>query len=514
MEAIAEEELVRTVGKILCCQCGTPIEPNPANLCVGCLRTQIDITEGIPKQVTIQFCRFCERYLQPPQQWIQAALESRELMALCLKKLKGLNKVKLIDANFLWTEPHSKRLKVKLQVQAEVMGGAILQQTFVVEFTVAYQMCPDCHRTEAKDHWNCLVQVRQKTKQRKTLFFLEQLLIKYNATKDCVGIKPHHEGLDFFFSTESKGKTLIEFLQSMIPIKYQHSKKLISHDVNSNTYNYKYTFSVEVVPVCKDNVVALPRQLAHNLGGIGQICVVKKVTQILHIIDPNTCQIAEVGPSTFFKTPFLSLNRFSDLVEYTVMNIEPILAKDRNTFTGQGKVSHKHILADCWVTKTSELGVSDDSVHCRTFMGGILSIGDAVLGLDLRNSNVNNPELEKLSADRTPDVVLVKKVYADKALRNRRRRWRLKRMEGLPHMDTESCNNEYVGFMEDIEEDPAMRQYINIYKDKDRMPVDEDDETIPDMPQVTLAEMLDDLDIGAEAGLGSEEEDGMNDDGL
>ena len=201
-------------------------------------------------------------------------------------------------------------------------------------------------------------------------------------------------------------------------------------------------------------------------------------------------------------------------MEYTVMNIEPILAKDRNTFTGQGKVSHKHILADCWVTKTSELGVSDDSVHCRTFMGGILSIGDAVLGLDLRNSNVNNPELEKLSADRTPDVVLIKKVYADKALRNRRRRWRLKRMEGLPHMDTESCNNEYVGFMEDIEEDPAMRQYINIYKDKDRMPVDEDDETVPDMPQVTLAEMLDDLDIGAEAGLGSEDEDVMNNDGL
>ena len=36
----------------------------------------------------------------------------------------------------------------------------------------------------------------------------------------------------------------------MIPIKYQHSKKLISHDVNSNTYNYKYTFSVEV---CRQN---------------------------------------------------------------------------------------------------------------------------------------------------------------------------------------------------------------------------------------------------------------------
>ena len=71
-------------------------------------------------------------------------------------------------------------------------------------------------------------------------------------------------------------------------------------------------------------------------------------------------------------------------------------------------------------------------------------------------------------------------------------------MEGLPHMDTESCNNEYVGFMEDIEEDPAMRQFINIYKDGARkMPVDEDDDQEEvGAPQVTLAEMLDDLDIG------------------
>ena len=256
---MSASQLTRELGKILCCECGTAIDPNPANLCVGCLRTQVDITEGIPKQVknrhllllcvedgnsiyvfqvTIHFCKFCERYLQPPQSWIAAALESRELMALCLKKLKGLAAVKLIDASFLWTEPHSKRLKIKMTIQAEVTGGAILQQTFVVEYTVAYQMCPDCHRVEAKDHWNCLVQVRQKTKQRKTLFFLEQLLIKYNATKDCVGIKPNHEGLDFFFASEGKGKALVEFLQSMIQIKYAHSKKLISHDSNSNTYNY------------------------------------------------------------------------------------------------------------------------------------------------------------------------------------------------------------------------------------------------------------------------------------
>lgn len=83
-------------------------------MCVGCIRARIDISEGIPKQGVLYFCRGCERYLQPPADWIQCTLESRELLALCLKKLKGLNRVKLIDAGFVWTEPHSKRIKVSI----------------------------------------------------------------------------------------------------------------------------------------------------------------------------------------------------------------------------------------------------------------------------------------------------------------------------------------------------------------------------------------------------------------
>mgnify|MGYP002054708265 CR=1 FL=1 len=91
--------------------------------------------------------------------------------------------------------------------------------------------------------------------------------------------------------------------------------------------------------------MCLPRQSAHSNGGIGQICVVNKVTQILHLIDPETCQITEVNATNYFKHPFLPLNKFKDLVEYTVMELEPVLAKDRNKFAGQGKISHKHILA-------------------------------------------------------------------------------------------------------------------------------------------------------------------------
>ena len=44
----------------------------------------------------------------------------------------------------------------------QVFGGAILQQTVVVEFVVNGQMCDDCRRREAKDFWRAVVQVRQK----------------------------------------------------------------------------------------------------------------------------------------------------------------------------------------------------------------------------------------------------------------------------------------------------------------------------------------------------------------
>lgn len=121
--------------------------------------------------------------------------ESKELLTYCIKRVRGLQKVKLVDAAFVWTEPHrcalpctvlasapaatfgisggrrcqparagaaagaagcntrlrsaartprsprltptpakrSMRLKAKLTIQGEVLNGAILQQSFVVE---------------------------------------------------------------------------------------------------------------------------------------------------------------------------------------------------------------------------------------------------------------------------------------------------------------------------------------------------------------------------------------------
>ena len=118
-------------------------------MCVACLRTQvielllllylihfirlillkgfqnnplyISVVAARGKQcIIIHLLCIHSRYLQPPSTWISCVLESRELLSLCLKRLKGLSKVHLVDAGFIWTEPHSKRLKVKLTIQKEV----------------------------------------------------------------------------------------------------------------------------------------------------------------------------------------------------------------------------------------------------------------------------------------------------------------------------------------------------------------------------------------------------------
>jgi nonsense-mediated mRNA decay protein 3 len=32
----------------------------------------------------------------------------------------------MVDASFIWTEPHSRRLKVKITIQKEVLNGTLL----------------------------------------------------------------------------------------------------------------------------------------------------------------------------------------------------------------------------------------------------------------------------------------------------------------------------------------------------------------------------------------------------
>ncbi|OCH92021.1 NMD3-domain-containing protein [Obba rivulosa] len=540
------------VHRVLCADCGTPIVPNSANLCVACLRNTVDITEGIPKQASVSFCRNCERFLSPPSTWAIARPESQELLAICLKKLKGLNKVRLTEAHFIWTEPHSKRLRVSLTIQKEVLTSTILEQVFEIEYLVQHGQCPDCAKLAAKNTWKALVQVRQKVPHKRTFLFLEQLILKHGAQKDTISVKEVRDGLDFFYSQRSHAIKMVEFLGGVVPVRSKASEQLLSTDTHTGTANFKYTYSVEIVPVCKDDLVCLPPKLARSLSNITPLGICSRVGNSLHILDPSTLQYAELAAPVYWRTPFESLASVPDLVEFTVLDIEPT-----------GTVRGKWVLADAQVARSgafrSSGGQDDDTMdqdggdntifHTRTHLGGILQPGDAAMGYYLTNANFNSDDFANLPPHRIPDIVLVKKAYPNRRKKNKSRNWRLKSIakeegeEGeagngrgvvgrMGGRDQRKVEEDYELFLRDLEEDEEMRDAVNLYREKDSKPgagsglaggktrrkaqfamdVDEgqhaaspdepeavapgetDEEEEPDFPEVRLDELLDDFD--------------------
>ncbi|KAH8825013.1 RNA binding protein [Flagelloscypha sp. PMI_526] len=449
------------IHRILCADCGIPIEPNSANRCVACLRNTslvFDITEGIPKQTSVSYCRNCERFLSPPQAWTIARPESSELLAICLKKLKGLNKVRLTDAHFIWTEPHSKRLRVSLTIQKEVLTNTILEQTFEIEYLVQYGQCPDCARLAAKNTWKALVQVRQKVSHKRTFLYLEQLILKHGAQKDTIAVKEVRDGLDFFYSQRSHAIKMVEFLNGVVPIKSKGSEQLISSDTHTNTANYKFTYSVEIVPVCKDDLVCLPLKQARSLSNISPLVLCTRVGSSLQLLDPATLQTAELPSTIYWRSPVDSLTHASDLVEFTILDIDPELALAGAFKSNQG-TGHPD---------------EDDA-------GRFLQPGDTAMGYFLTNANFNSEAYAALPSDRIPEVVLVKKAYPNRRKKSKARSWRLRsigREEGeegetgsgrgvigrMGGRDQKKVDDDYELFLRDLEEDPELRGTINLYK--------------------------------------------------
>jgi len=56
-------------------------------MCVHCLRQQVDVTEGIKRDMDLLNCGKCERWHVKEDAWQHMPLESPQLMQLCLKKL-------------------------------------------------------------------------------------------------------------------------------------------------------------------------------------------------------------------------------------------------------------------------------------------------------------------------------------------------------------------------------------------------------------------------------------------
>eukprot|EP00992_Anisonema_acinus_P011726 TRINITY_DN7631_c0_g1_i1.p2 TRINITY_DN7631_c0_g1~~TRINITY_DN7631_c0_g1_i1.p2 ORF type:complete len:480 (+),score=169.39 TRINITY_DN7631_c0_g1_i1:51-1490(+) len=464
---------------ILCCACGTPIRPNDSNMCTLCLQGTIDITRELQADGCIGFCKHCERYLQPPKCWVQCELESKELLTICLKRMRNLARFHLIDAAFVWTEPHSKRLKVKVTVQKEVYGGTVVQQGCVVEFVVAYQMCDHCQKqATGTDIWVAKVQARQKVDHKRTFLYLEQLLLKSRMHENCTKITEVPDGLDFWFGHVGHARTMVDYLGSVAPTRFSHAEELVSHDSKSNTAEIHHVFCVEIATICRDDLVCLPAKFHQSMGGLGPLCLCLRINANIVLIDPQTVRGATIPAALYWKHPFDSLCAVRHAIEFYVLDIDVEHNAPQNG---------RFVLAEAQVCRASEVG-RGPVYCCKTHLGNVLNVGDTAMGYLLGNINCNTALVEEHRRLALPDVVLVSRSHARAP---RRRGWKLRTLEKaevVGKQDSSARLADQERLFQDLERDPELRAHVQLYRDATAPSEPSDDED--DAPRVPASELI------------------------
>ncbi|TYZ67808.1 hypothetical protein PybrP1_005618 [[Pythium] brassicae (nom. inval.)] len=417
--------------------CGVQIEANAVNMCKACVASATDVAEGIALESELTQCRGCLRF-QPRGKgqltssasgtWLACDWESAELMALCLKSVHGLSKAKLMDAGFIWTEPHSKRVKVKLTLQREVLNHAVIQNACVVTFVIRSVQCPDCMKKYRNNTWRSLVQIRQKAEHKRTFLRLEQVILKHKAHQNAIGIVTVKEGMDFYFGTKSTAERFINFMSAHVPMRSKSSSKLVSENVHDGTANLQTTYSIELSPVCRDDLLILPKKLAQSCGNISPLVLCARTTAMIHVVDPCSGQRAEVAADKYWKTPFLPLESSPAMVEFIVLDVEPVedvrkkgQAAPQGDSQGDSSKNGGFVVADVEIARVSDFGVNDTTFLVRTHLGALLQAGDSAKGYDLSTANFGTSQTHwYLQKAELPDVVLVRKVYPREQFKGRK----------------------------------------------------------------------------------------------
>lgn len=333
----------------------------------------------------------------------------------------------------------------------------------------------------------------------------------------------------------------------LITHRSKGSEQLLSTDTHSGTANFKFTYSVEIVPICKDDLVCIPLKQARQFSNISPLTLCTRVGNSFQLLDPATLQTCEIPAQVYWRAPFNSLATVTDLVEFTVLDVEPsgtvrgkwVSADVQVAMSGAFKSSGAHGDQDMIMDYESST-MSTQIFHTRTHLGAILQPGDTAMGYHLSNANFNSDDFSSLPSSRIPDIILVKKSYPNRRKKNKTRNWKLRSIakeageEGetgsgrgvvgrMGGRDQKKVEEDYELFLQELEEDPELRATVNLYAAKDvkmrdatdgvrkkggqyGMDVDEesqntaangDEENVEeeaDFPDVKLEELLEDFD--------------------
>ncbi|TBU05828.1 ribosomal export protein Nmd3 [Hamiltosporidium magnivora] len=370
---------------ILCCKCGTQIEPRNLNMCDFCRATEMSTTD-FKKDDMIECCRSCSRYLYN-KSWYSAEWHSKELLDILLKKVSS--KYEINDAHFLYTEPHSKRILIKI-----IYTNQNIEHPIEIKFVIKNKQCTDCQRIEAKQFWNCIVQVRQKVEHKKTFLYLEHILLENNIIGgEITNIKDRKDGVDFYFLDRAEAVKFFNFVKESVCCRTKTSERLISRDLNSNKSNYKYSFSIEIVPVCKDDIIFISERLSKFLS-VDRYLLVTKVSTRIFCLDIKNLKVVEFTDKFYWQNEKEICVVFSSksLRKFIVSEVEGV-SKKAYSKEVEGSDIYSQKLSNQTQLCCYDVYVTTDyttSVHCKTHL--YLKEGDYVLGYDFGHANISNVE--------------------------------------------------------------------------------------------------------------------------
>lgn len=286
-------------------------------------------------------------------------MESTGLMSLCLKKVTGINKVRIIDAFWIWTEPHSKRLKIGIEIEKAVLDGKMnIRQKIEVEYVVKNKQCIECIREASEHSWGAQIQLRQRNTDLRSLISLESELTKAGMHNLMLGIDIVKYGMDIFFMNKNQAEKVIQFISNYLPTKVKSSKKMVSSNKQSNTQKYEYVYVVDVIPLVKFDLVYLTKDI-NKLIAQPEFMFVEKVSSSIHFLNPLNLKRIEMNSSKYFSlhVPIVSLMNSKQLVSFIVLDIELIENNDGDRYNNlihneedENKKDHNGLLAEVTVS--------------------------------------------------------------------------------------------------------------------------------------------------------------------
>ena len=532
--SIIDRSSMMTYSKIVCCLCSAVIDANPRGTCEACLKKSLNIKTCIPTEFELQYCKGCQRFLRPP--YVKIERDSADMMKLCLSRIKSYDKkVKIIDSNFIYTEPHSKIIKIKISIQKEVEKN-ILSQNLIIEFKEKWNLCRDCQKLQTPHTWSSCVQIRQRVPHKKTMLYLEQIILKNKMQKSSLYFEEANDGFDFFFSTRRAGEIFSNWIATVVPSKITYHKKYVSLSTST------FTYLVDVANVAKYDLFILDKDSYKKLGGIGPLLICTRLSSRTIFIDPRTFNHLYLDGNTFFKYKFNPFCNSNQLTEFLVLDVYEEIdynfgsINNNNTNKNEKKKKNKgkkknkrkkdesdseeekkeennvintnesESVDSMSISTNYEKGVKDkekkleedkeyilkckktfikiirnnnekdkgEIIEIKSHLADVIKVGEIYLGYDLKSINLDSENSAFLEGNinRLPDVILVrKKVNID--IKDKK----LKRLfEEKNKKENKEEKENMMNFLEEIHDDKDLNENIINENEKDKKDEDKNDE--------------------------------------